>query len=706
MAIVRQLKFQTQLNLAGFQSGLAKMEASSAQLSKGLGSQLMNLGGGSAAAVSGLGSLAKSLTGAGAAMVAFQAASSGVRAVFDSIKASSDLNETMSKTDVILGSSSEAVKAFADDYAKKFGLVKGTTLDTASEIGGLAKSLGNLSGDKLADFTKQFTGLAADVSSIKNIDMKSAADAIRVGLSGEQSDVLKSMGIVLLEDTVKAYAFANGIAKAGEKLTESQKFAARGGLILKGLAFASGDLERTIDGPANAYRKFTGTIENLSAEFGTALMPAVKSALGAANEGAASLGRYFEANRPTIEAFGRSLSASFSEGLANVKAFGSTALSFAGEMQSAYRSVGAELRAAFGDDTLRALGRLNSAALDGMSKMRALAGFTLRNLGDIGTILGDKWSAGAGKREAGDDQISKDAMARIRKKEEAFHGQFLGNAAGLGADLAGSVRQAMTPGSTDALLGGTSGLGAAMAEGMKKAADEVRKSLVDFASGVKLDVMTPMERYDSGVAKLNEAFAAGLIGADQLGRATDKLFEQTDLSKMLEAANTPAQKFEAAMVRIREATEGFAISAEDNTRLIGRAWKDSGLEEMSKARFGGATDANSREGYSAILAATARRSAMPPSAGSQVRSGMGTVASDLAAGAKAGVGAGGAGSAKAYEAINDQGGHARSAGTDQLAKINQQQLDTQRMLLAEAKTTASEAKQTGQFLRSIKVARF
>ena len=218
----------------------------------------------------------------------------------DGIKGASSLNETLSKTDAILGDASPAVKQFADEMAARFGLVNGQTLDAAASFAGLGKTLGKLSGNNLSDFSKQFTTLSADLSSFSNISFDEASRALSIGLSGNQSDTLKKLGVVMTEDTVKQYAYANGIARVGKELTEQQKLMARSGLIMQQLADVSGDLEKTQGGTANQWRKFAGTVANLGTSIGTILLPAVNAVVVVLNDFATAAYKAFEDNKETI----------------------------------------------------------------------------------------------------------------------------------------------------------------------------------------------------------------------------------------------------------------------------------------------------------------------------------------------------------------------------------------------------------------------
>ena len=224
------------------------------------------------------------------------------------IKGASDLNETLSKTDVILGTASGDAKAFSEEMAKNFGIVKRSTLDAEAAFGGLAKNLGNLNGSKLAQFAKDNTKLAADLSSQANITFKEAVSALQTGLAGNQSDTLRELGAIITETTTKQYALAHGIAKGSAELSEQEKFMARAGLIALRLKDASGDLENTVNSTANAYRRSTGGLENFSVAMGQILLPAVDSAIAAFNDLLGATVKAFESNKSTIESWAYSVS--------------------------------------------------------------------------------------------------------------------------------------------------------------------------------------------------------------------------------------------------------------------------------------------------------------------------------------------------------------------------------------------------------------
>lgn len=250
--------------------------------------------------------------GLGIVGVVFKGVQAGVGFFEDGISSASNLNETLSKTRAILGDASAPVEAFADDMGTKFGLIKKDVLDAASSFGGLGKGLGNLKGEELSSFSMKFTKLAGDLQSFANTStLAEASQALTIGLSGEQSDVLKRLGVILNEDTVKQYALANGIAKAGEELSQQQKLAARAGIITQKLADAAGDLERTADSPANAMRRLSGQISNLGTSVGQLLLPALSKGLALFSQLASSALSAFESSKGTFEGWVSSLSEVF-----------------------------------------------------------------------------------------------------------------------------------------------------------------------------------------------------------------------------------------------------------------------------------------------------------------------------------------------------------------------------------------------------------
>lgn len=210
------------------------------------------------------------------------------------IAAASDLNENVNKVQAIFGEGAASVIADSNKMAKAFGTSKNEYLDAAGKFGGLFKGAG-FSGKATADLSQQFVRLAGDAASFFNTDFETAFMKLRAGLSGE-AEPLRDFGIFLDEDTTKAYAYAHGIARAGQELTNQQKIQARSAQIVAALGDANGDLARTSGGVANLTRNAWGQLENLGATLGQAFLPLVQKGLAAASSFLGAIGEWAQSS--------------------------------------------------------------------------------------------------------------------------------------------------------------------------------------------------------------------------------------------------------------------------------------------------------------------------------------------------------------------------------------------------------------------------
>lgn len=125
------------------------------------------------------------------------------------------------------------------------------------------------------DMSKNMTTLAYDMASFYNLKPEEAFEKLRAGITGE-AEPLKSLGILIDENTIKTYAYSKGIAKQGAQLTEQQKVMARYAAIIDQTMTASGDLARTMDSPTNQIRIMKDELRKMSIDFGMTLMPILK----------------------------------------------------------------------------------------------------------------------------------------------------------------------------------------------------------------------------------------------------------------------------------------------------------------------------------------------------------------------------------------------------------------------------------------------
>ena len=518
---------------------------------------LKGLGGAARSAGSGLGALA--VAGAAAAGV-YSAAFSAANFLKDGIVSASSLNETLSKTDAVLGSASGGVKAFADELGSKFGLIKQETLDTASGFGALFKA-GGQSGAGLESSTKQFTMLAADLSSFANLGFTEAGDALRSALSGNESDALKKIGVFTDEATVKAYAYSHGIAKVGTELTAQEKIMARSGAIMLGLKDAQGDLEKTSGSTANQFRKFQGNITNLGTSIGTALLPAVDAALGLFNNLATWATSAFDSLKSGVGGLVESLTSGFS--------FLASAVT---HPQAAFEV------------------------------LRLVALQTLTNIGEYLDTLPDNFGIVT-------SYISKNWLAMCRDLGAAYltwvknsfkNLQALGTAIG---EFVANPTKGFKPEWTN-MLDGFQSTAEKLPDLIKPALTDMSKEIAAAAQPIWDDVKRKADEAKSraDAAKKSAVFKSKTdLAEGGAGKTTDL---QKFAKKTFEDTRTPIEKFGEDVAKLQQALDAKLINLDTFNRGKSASFADNKLDEK---HFAGAVDSSSTEAYSQILAATTGR---------------------------------------------------------------------------------------------------
>ena len=189
------------------------------------------------------------------------------------VEAASDLNETASKTAVILGDESmPALEKWAEGAADAFGQSKRGALDAASTFAQFGKNAG-LAGDDLANFSMDLTELASDLASFHNADPSEVVQAMGAAFRGE-SEPMQRFGVDTRDAALKVVALREGIiATTKEALTPQQRVLAVQAQMWAETADEQGDYARTSEGLANVQRSLKADMENLSAEIGEELLP-------------------------------------------------------------------------------------------------------------------------------------------------------------------------------------------------------------------------------------------------------------------------------------------------------------------------------------------------------------------------------------------------------------------------------------------------
>ena len=199
------------------------------------------------------------------------------------VDAASNLEESMSKVNVVFGDSAKGVQDFAKKSAASLGLSQQKALEAAGTYGNLLKAFG-LTNEEATDMSTSMVTLAADLASFNNTSIDDALLALRSGLSGE-TEPLKRFGVAINDVRLKEQALAMGLIKTTTgTLPIAIKTQAAYALIMKDTALAQGDFERTSDGVANKQRIISAQFADVSAQIGTALLPAFSSLLSVVSD--------------------------------------------------------------------------------------------------------------------------------------------------------------------------------------------------------------------------------------------------------------------------------------------------------------------------------------------------------------------------------------------------------------------------------------
>lgn len=195
----------------------------------------------------------------------------------DAIGSASELNESLNAVNVTYGKQAKAVQQLGRQSAKALGLSNSEFNSLSVRFSAFSKTIAGGNGKKVVSTLDDLTGRASDFASVMNLEVSEAAGLFQSGLAGE-SEPLRRFGIDLSAASVEAFAYANGIAESGAKLTEAQKVQARYGSIMEQTAKTQGDFKNTSGELANQQRILSARWEDGKAKLGKGLLPIMSDA--------------------------------------------------------------------------------------------------------------------------------------------------------------------------------------------------------------------------------------------------------------------------------------------------------------------------------------------------------------------------------------------------------------------------------------------
>jgi hypothetical protein len=226
----------------------------------------------------------------------------------NSITLARDFNEIQSKANTIFGESSRAINDWAGNAAVGFGQSKAQALDAAATFGNMFSQLGMGAG-VTADMSQKMVELASDFASFHNADITQVLEAQQAAFRGEY-DAVQRFVPTINAAAVEMKALEMTGKDATKELTQQEKAVAAYQLMLDGAGEAMGDFERTSGRLSNQQRILSAQWQNLQADIGQALIPALTAIVTAINtqvipavaKFAQDVKRYWESDiKPAIE---------------------------------------------------------------------------------------------------------------------------------------------------------------------------------------------------------------------------------------------------------------------------------------------------------------------------------------------------------------------------------------------------------------------
>ena len=217
------------------------------------------------------GGIAKHRRAIGMAMTGMGAAMTGFAVM--SVKAASDLEESMNAVNVIFTDGAKVIHEFGENSARSVGLSTAKFNELASVTGALLKDVG-LPMEEVAGLTTDLAIRAADMASVMNTSVEDALSAVGQALRGETEAIRRYAGDVT-DASLQTFALSEGIQKQVSEMTEQEKRLLRVSLIMEQTNSMAGDFANTSESLANRMRIAKAEFANTSAEIGTVLLPIV-----------------------------------------------------------------------------------------------------------------------------------------------------------------------------------------------------------------------------------------------------------------------------------------------------------------------------------------------------------------------------------------------------------------------------------------------
>lgn len=185
-----------------------------------------------------------------------------------------DIQETRNNFETQFGDMSSNMDDFIKDWKD---LVSVTDLEAEkmlATIGSILDGVG-LTSEKTAELSQRAAKLAADLSSIQNVPLQQALDAITASMLG-QNRQLKSLGVAVNQQVTREAALREGIIETDRELNAQERAVASLSAVHERMGSSVGDAARTQNSMRRQSENLERNLRELKEEMAEELLPTME----------------------------------------------------------------------------------------------------------------------------------------------------------------------------------------------------------------------------------------------------------------------------------------------------------------------------------------------------------------------------------------------------------------------------------------------
>lgn len=277
-----KIVFDTGINTDGFKKSLKSLRKEAKNAGEQSGKSISQIGKAATEAEGKIGGLGASLAKLGVAISVVAIIKGLISLGKQAVELGSDIVEVQNVVDTAFGSMAYKIEKFSATSIQQFGMSKLAAKQTASTYMAMARSMG-LTEDAASNMAIALTGLSGDVASFYNISQAEADTKLKSVFTGE-TETLKSLGVVMTQTNLDAFALANGFGKTTASMSQSELVALRYQYVMDKLGMAQGDFAKTSGSWANQTRVLSESWKEFLSVIGQGLIQALTPAIQLLNK--------------------------------------------------------------------------------------------------------------------------------------------------------------------------------------------------------------------------------------------------------------------------------------------------------------------------------------------------------------------------------------------------------------------------------------